>query len=65
MDTRLGESGETAEWLNVLLATFWSLLQPWVTRWKIFLGLGFGLGFGLGLAALGQQVPSIFLCHGR
>ena len=29
------------------------------------LGRGLGLGVGVGLAALGQQVPSIFPCHGR
>ena len=37
MDVGHGGGGETAEWVNALLAAFWSLLQPIVTRFNFTL----------------------------
>ena len=37
MDVGHGGGGETAEWVNALLAAFWSLLQPIVTRFNFAL----------------------------
>ena len=34
MDVGHGGGRETAEWVNALLAAFWSLLQPIVTRYE-------------------------------
>ena len=36
MEVGQGGERETAEWVNALLATFWSLLQPIVSRYSGF-----------------------------
>ena len=38
MEVGQGGERETAEWVNALLATFWSLLQPIVSRYSGFEG---------------------------
>ena len=38
MEVAQGGERETAEWVNALLATFWSLLQPIVSRYSGFEG---------------------------